>query len=109
MDESAQMAIAGVIVGAGTALAGLILVFLGGIFTSYESYDADQQTAVRSKYILRASLALAGFITALLAAGFGLAAHWLCPCSLVYGGAILLSVAFVLILVVAIMAVRDLF
>ena len=52
----------------GTALAGLILVFLGSTLTSFESYDATQQDTVRFIYQRRAVLAFLGFLCSIVAA-----------------------------------------
>ena len=43
-----------------TALAGLILVFLGAVFTSYDSYQPEQQADVAIKYKNRALISLIG-------------------------------------------------
>ena len=45
----------------GTALAGLILIFLGAVFTSYDSYQPEQQADVAIKYKNRALISLIGF------------------------------------------------
>ncbi len=60
----------------GTALAGLILVFLGGILNTYELFDAQQRPAVRKKYRRRAMLCYAGFLCALLSALSALGLFW---------------------------------
>jgi hypothetical protein len=46
--------VSGDVVSASTALAGLILVFLGATSTSYDSYQATERGAVRSRYQRRA-------------------------------------------------------
>ncbi len=46
----------------GTALAGLILVFIGTIITGYDSFDKVDKKAVHGKYKIRAYIALAGFL-----------------------------------------------
>lgn len=55
------------------ALAGLVLVFLGGIYTAFDAYDAQQKNAVRHKYGCRAWLACVGFFAALASAALALA------------------------------------
>jgi uncharacterized membrane protein len=85
----------------GTALAGLILVFLGGVLSAFDSFDGNAKTlAIRRKYKHRARLAFAGFIAALLTAGCALAAeytsaYWL-PVALVT-----LVISFLLLIVLA--------
>lgn len=101
--------VAGQVTTAGTALAGLILVFLGNIFTSFNSYDADQQSSVKRKYRMRGLMALAGFVMSLLTAVFGLLSHWWYPTGFVYVAIFTFASAFLLILILASMAVADLF
>jgi uncharacterized membrane protein YjgN (DUF898 family) len=56
----------------GTTVAGLILVFLGMIFTSWESYDTGSKNSVRFKFRKRAWTSFFAFICAILSAVFGL-------------------------------------
>lgn len=60
-----------------TALAGLILVFLGNSIAGYASYDAVQQASVRSQYRVRTALAIAGFVAALISALCALRFYWI--------------------------------
>jgi hypothetical protein len=94
----------------GTALAGLILVFLGALLTSFDGYGAEGQSAVRRKYQHRAWLALSGFVAALISATLALAGFCI-PCMArfsLYGGLLALFVSFLMVLIVAIVAVKDL-
>jgi uncharacterized membrane protein len=59
-------------VGAATALAGLILVFLGAISASFASYHKQEQAAVRARFQTRAWIAFVGFTLALLSAALAL-------------------------------------
>ncbi len=68
LDTQTREAVLGLVFTGGTALAGLILVFLGAVFTSYDSYQPDQQTDVAAKCKRRALLSLIGFLSALEAA-----------------------------------------
>jgi hypothetical protein len=52
----------------GTALAGLILVFLGASLASFDTYTPTEKGEVRSKYRRRGYTSLAGFGAALLTA-----------------------------------------
>ena len=97
----------GLVFTGGTALAGLILVFLGGIFTAFDAYDATQQKSVRSKYRTRAYTALAGFVASLVAAILVIPAHWIAPACLLNAALIFLILAFGSTLAVAFMAVSD--
>ena len=92
---------------AGTALAGFILVFLGVVFTGYESYDAPQKAAVRAKYRFRAWLAFGGFACALCAAASGIVANWSSCCIWPYGGVTTLGVAFLLLVVLTLLTIWD--
>jgi hypothetical protein len=66
--------VAGEVVGASTALAGLILVYLGSIAASYASYETTQQGSVRLSHQRRIWLAFIGFVFAL---GSSALADWL--------------------------------
>ena len=57
---------------AATALAGLILVFLGNVASSFEGYPKEDQRVVRPKYRKRAWLAFGGFAGSLAAAGLAI-------------------------------------
>ena len=70
------------VVGAATALAGLILIYIGVLVSSYGSYQPQEQKAVRGKIQGRAWLAFAGFSLAILSAVLGLLGKWLSsPCT----------------------------
>src|SRR5882762_5995012 len=56
---------------AGAALAGLLLVFIGAVASAYDSYDSEQQPAVRTMYRQRIWQAFAGFCLSLLATAAG--------------------------------------
>lgn len=69
------------VVGAATALAGLILIYIGIQVSSYGTYQAQEQKAVRGKFKTRAWLAFVGFSLAILSAMLGLLGKWLgSPC-----------------------------
>lgn len=56
------------IIGAGTALAGLMLVYIGFQIADFGTYSATEKKTVKPKFQLRAGLAVVGVILALLAA-----------------------------------------
>jgi hypothetical protein len=60
----------------GTALAGLILVFLGGTINAYDAYDATQKPYVRKKYLLRSRLGFTGFLLSVISALTALLRIW---------------------------------
>lgn len=68
--------LSGDIIAGGLALAGLILVFLGAISTSFDSYQAAEQNSVRVRYQRRAWFAFIGLCLALLSAVLALLGKW---------------------------------
>lgn len=91
----------------GTALAGLLLVFLGASLASFDTYAPTEKSAVRPKYRKRAYTSLAGFFAALLAAILSLVAVD-CPCAALYYGALIaLAVSFLMASWAATVAVLD--
>ena len=65
------------VVTAATALAGLILVYVGSVSTGYATYDPQQQHAVRAVFRRRAWIAVGGFLIAILSAGCAVLGKWL--------------------------------
>lgn len=55
-----------------TTVAGLILVFLGLIFSAWDGYDTTQRGAVRKKFRRRAWAAFFAFLLSVLAATLGM-------------------------------------
>jgi hypothetical protein len=72
----AGLDVVGDVVGAATALAGLILVYLGSIAASFGSFTVEQRDAVLRPHQWRAWAAFSGFVVALLAAVCAIIAHW---------------------------------
>jgi hypothetical protein len=62
------VSVAGDIADAGTALAGLILVYLGAAAVRYETLDAKDQSSAREDYRRHARRAFRGIVIALIAA-----------------------------------------
>jgi hypothetical protein len=90
----------------GVALAGLILVFLGFVFTAFDAYDEEQKKSVRKKYHARATQSLIGFVAALLSAILSLAAYWEgSSIGLYYSAVAALALSFGMVGWVAIVAV----
>jgi hypothetical protein len=69
--------IASDVVTAATALAGLILVYVGSVVTGYATYDPQQQHAVRAAFRRRAWIAIVGFLIAILSAACAVLGKWL--------------------------------
>lgn len=91
----------------GTALAGLILVFLGGVLAAFEAYPTGDKNAVRTKYRRRAWLSLSGFATALIAAICAFVANWFPAGFWIMGSTIALGLAFLLVVIMAATAVME--
>jgi protein-S-isoprenylcysteine O-methyltransferase Ste14 len=62
----------GQILSAGVSLGGLILVFLGFVVSSFESYDPQEKRAVRERFAVRVWLSFAGLLASVVAAAAGL-------------------------------------
>ena len=62
------VSVAGDIADAGTALAGLILVYLGAVAVRYETLDPTDQSSARDVYRRHARRAFRGILIALVAA-----------------------------------------
>jgi hypothetical protein len=101
------LGVAGDVTGAATALAGLILVFLGAISTSFDSYQKTEQSAVRGRYQRRAWFAFIGFSLAILAALLALLAQWFSQACLALTAVALLAVAMIWTILAALSSVRE--
>lgn len=95
------------VVASATALAGLILVFLGAIGTAFDSYQKQEQNAVRTRYQRRAWFAFVGFALALLSTCLGLVAKWLGNECAALAALVLLGVSLIWVLFAALSAVRE--
>ena len=91
----------------GTALAGLILVFLGSVIVAYESYDTQAKKSVQAKYRKRAFLAFGGFIFALVSAVAAIITNWISYSFIVYISSGALGLSFILVIIVAAIIIRD--
>ena len=101
------LGVAGEIAGSATALAGLILVFLGAIASSFEAYSKQEQTTVKAVYQRRAWFAFVGFALSLSASVSALAAKWLSQACLAFVALVLLAIAFLWVTLAALSAVKE--
>ena len=101
------LAATGEIVTAGTALAGLMLIYIGIQVTNYGGYTATERKTVRPKFQLRASLAAIGVVLALIAAASGLVAKALESQSGAIWAVSISVIAFIWTIIVAIANVRE--
>lgn len=70
------LGIAGDIIQGATALAGLIIVFLGNAVAGYSAYDKVQQRAVRDAFHKRAWFGFWGVVIAIVAVLLAVIAKW---------------------------------
>jgi hypothetical protein len=95
------------VIGAGTALAGLVLVFLGSVSNGFESFAPQERRAVVKKYRRRAWWAFGAFTLALGAALLGLLSKWLQLACLTGAGLILLILSFLAAVWIGVGEVRE--
>ena len=102
-----SLSVAGEVVQAATALAGLILVYLGSIANSYESYDSTQQGSVRQSHQRRIWLAFVGLVFALASSALAVVGKWAGSECSATAAIILLLIAFVWGIVSALLTVLE--
>lgn len=95
------------VMGSATALAGLVLVFLGAISGSFDSYQKTEQNAVRGRYSRRAWFAFVGFVLALLSAALALIGKWWAFECAALASIVLLLAALIWVLIAALSSVRE--
>lgn len=99
--------VSGEVVTAGTALAGLILIYIGSLVTAYGGYGATEQKSVKLRFLARAWIVFVGFILALLSAALAVLGKWLnSPCASDVSVWILLA-AFVWAVFATVQAIRE--
>lgn len=91
----------------GTALAGLILVFLGGVLNAYESFDPASREFAKQKYRFRIKASLFGFLSAVLSALSALAYYWFSRPYIIQVSLFAMLVSFGLLMLIAILAVKE--
>lgn len=102
------IAVAGEIVTAATALAGLILVYLGSLATAYSAFEPQEQKSVQSRFQKRAWLAFTGMILALIAAALGVLGKWLPNECVADASMIILLITFAWGALIALLTVQEL-
>jgi hypothetical protein len=104
---SRAIEVAGDVATAASAMAGLILVFIGAISSSFDSYQKVEQKAVLARYQRRAWLAFSGFVLALLSTLSALIAKWrVWECAAETSFALLFA-ALIIVLAAAFFAVKE--
>lgn len=99
--------IADAIVGAATATAGLILVFLGATLASFERFSSEAQSSVKQHYQWRGQVAFVGLIVAVAASVFGLVAKWMGAVGLAVAAFVLLTISLALVVYAAYLSVSE--
>lgn len=97
----------GMLFSGATALAGLILVFLGGTINAYESYESIEKRSVRNKFRARAWLGFAGFVFAILSALTALSLVYFDSPALEQFSFVTILVSFGFVIALAILAVKE--
>ena len=102
-----SLALAGDVLAGATALAGLILVYLGSLAAGYATYDTTQQPAVRPSFQRRAWFGFIGLTVAIVAAALALTGKWAGVDWMAAASAILLIVAFAWGIATALLTVLE--
>jgi len=95
------------VIGAGTAMAGLVLVFLGSVSNGFDAYQPQERRSVVTKYRRRAWAAFIAFSLALGAALLGLLSKWLQLACLTGAGLVFLILSFVAVVWIGVGEVRE--
>jgi hypothetical protein len=99
--------VAGDVIAAGTALAGLVMVYLGGLSVSFASYEKTAQRTVKAAFKTKGKFAFATTATSLLAVASALfGKRFGCPL-LVDGSWMLFLIALFGALVVALLSLLE--
>ena len=101
------IAVADDVVTAGTALSGLILIYVGSLVTKFESYAAEEQGAIKARLQSRAWIAFAGMGFSLLAAALAVIGKWTQNCFAGNVAVWTLLASFVWAAVMGAMTVRE--
>jgi hypothetical protein len=99
--------VAGDIVTAGSAISGLILVYIGSLTASFASYEPTEKRSVIGSYALRAWFAFVGLVLFMIAIVLALLGKWLdVPC-LIIGAMMILFIALLWVIATAILTVME--
>lgn len=94
---------------AATALAGLILVYLGSVAAGFDSFRPEEKRANKPRYARRATWGFAGMLVSLLAALLAVAAKWFQSEGTADAAVIVLAAAFAFGIWIAYLTAEDLF
>lgn len=99
--------IGGDIAAAGSAVAGLILVYIGALSASFGTYQPQEKRAVRPSFQRRAWFAFAGLVILILSVALALIGKWLAINCLVLGALTLLGIGLAWVIVTAALTVME--
>jgi hypothetical protein len=99
--------LAGDVIAAGTALAGLILVYLGSVVAGYERFDKPQQPSVRPIYQRRAWFAVAGIVFSIGASGTAVLGEWLANSDMANASIVILALALIWAVITAFLIASE--
>jgi hypothetical protein len=92
---------------ASTALAGLILVFVGNAAKGFDSYQTEQQDSVRAKYRRQGWLGVFGLVATLASAVLALLYNWASAAFIVHVSASLLLASLAAVCAAALFQVLE--
>lgn len=99
--------IGGDVVAAGSALAGLMLVYMGALSAGYSSYDPQEKRAVRPSYQSRIWFAFVGLVLNAISIPLGLAGKGLENLCALYAGLGFLLFGTAWLIAVAALTARE--
>lgn len=99
--------LSGDVVTGASALAGLFLVYLGNVATTYGSYHREAQTRLRRSFRWRAWLAVFGIVLAILSAMLALIGKWAGRNTASAAAIVLLLAALAFGVAIGVIAARD--
>ena len=98
---------AGDIVAASSAIAGLILVYIGAISSSFASFQAQERRTVVGSHQRRAWFAFVGLVLLLLSVSLALCGKWLDVQCLTLAALVLLFVGLLWVIATAVLSVME--
>ncbi len=104
---AAAIEVAGDVAAAGSALAGLILVYMGAVAASFDSFEPQERKTVGPRHRGRAWFAFVGLILCLGSVGLALFAKWLAIECMAASALFILAIALAWVVGTALMTVRD--
>jgi hypothetical protein len=99
--------VAGDVVTGATALAGLILVYLGSVASGFAGFEREQQATVRHGFQRRAWFSFVGMVLAISAAMLALIGKWLQNACVAGSAIVLLLIALIWGISLALLTARE--